>query len=336
MPASSGDNFAPRRCSARRICARLRKLRGRDAAHPRYLGEARGISRATELGAAGTQLASALCDPRRPSSKVTQHMESQQATAPFEFGEAHQRAFADNGYLTIAGAVDRAPLAELRANIVEEYARAEGDRKLFAGGGRVSGHLNCFPGAGARFVYETLKARGIIDFVQALSPIALGLPNVGCNLNLPGSAAQNDHADGYATDPFLIINIAAVDTDLTNGAMEILTGTQRRAYKYWQIILDQPKRIRLCMAQGDVVIRTSSLWHRGMPNPSAAPRPMLALTYENGGSTLADPYQAHDGAVRFFPNRYGSDWSGRLRERAFVAAPRLGTAFRVVRSMFEA
>jgi hypothetical protein len=71
-----------------------------------------------------------------------------------------------------------------------------------------------------------------------------------------------------------------------------------------------------------------------MPNRSGKPRPMLAFTWEDGGSSLADPYQIHDGHIAFLPNRYRTDLTSRIRERAFVALPTLGTAYRAVRSLF--
>jgi hypothetical protein len=252
--------------------------------------------------------------------------------AKFTLSAELRRSFEDNGYLTFAGVVDKAQLAELHRKILAEFDDAKSHGKLFTGGGTVHGHLNCFPGVASRFVYETLQARGILDIVQALSSVPLRAPNVGCNMNLPGSGAQNDHADSYTTAPFLIVNIAAVDTEVTNGAMEVLGRTHRKNSKYWQILLQRPERIRLCMKQGDVVLRTSMLWHRGMPNLSRNARPMLALTWEDGGSSLDDPFAVHGGHITFLPNRYRTDWSGRLRERAFVAVPRLATAVQVVRS----
>jgi len=71
-----------------------------------------------------------------------------------------------------------------------------------------------------------------------------------------------------------------------------------------------------------------------MPNFSQLARPMLAFTWEDGGSSLADPYSVHDGRITFLPNRYQTDWASRLRERAFVAVPVAGTAYRAVRSLF--
>jgi hypothetical protein len=245
-----------------------------------------------------------------------------------------RQSFEDNGYATFEAVVDKRRLAELSREILGEFERAKASGELFSGGGTLSGHLNCFPGAASRFVYETLKEQGIVDIAQTLSQGPLRAPNVGCNLNLPGSSPQNDHADGYAAQPFLIVNIAAVDTDLTNGAMEILGRTHGRDYKYWQILLRRPERLRPCLKQGDVLIRTSTLWHRGMPNLSGRPRPMLALTWEDGGSPREDPYDVHGGRIAFLPNRYTTDWAGRLRERAFVAAPGVAIALRALRSFF--
>lgn len=248
---------------------------------------------------------------------------------------ALRQQFELDGYVLLKGVVPRQRLAELTTAIRSAYREAVAGGSMFAGGGNVSGHLNCFPGVGSRFVWDTLREQGVYDFVQSLSSAPLRLPNIGCNLNLPGSAQQNEHVDGYASSPFPIVNVAAVDTDLTNGATELLVGTHWQTSKYWQIALQRPLRRRPSLEQGDVLIRTSTLWHRGMPNHSSEPRPMLAFTWEDGGSTKPDPYLAHGGRITFLPNRFRTDWKGRMVEQAFVKAPRLGTAYHIARSFFS-
>jgi ectoine hydroxylase-related dioxygenase (phytanoyl-CoA dioxygenase family) len=176
---------------------------------------------------------------------------------------------------------------------------------------------------------------GVFDFVRKLLPSATRMPNVGCNLNLPNSSAQNPHADGYAASRFIIVNVAPVDTDLRNGAMEVTPGTHLRDYKYWQYTFSGKPSIRMCMGAGDVIVRSSMLWHRGMPNRSKAIRPMLAFTWENDGSDLADPYTAHGGRIALLPNRYDQSLSGRLRERAFASLPALGKGYLFVRSVVQ-
>ena len=248
--------------------------------------------------------------------------------------EAQQRSYSDDGYLYFESAVDPARLAALRTELLMTYETTKISGQLFAGGGTQHGHLNCFPGRTSQFVLAELEAAGVIDVARALSSGPIAQPNIGCNLNLPGSHPQNEHIDGYVATMFMIVNVAVVDTDLSNGAMEVMPGTHRREYKYWQLVAERPKRKRMIMKAGDALVRPSTLWHRGMPNPSQTPRPMLAFTWENGGSKLADPYDAQDGRITFLPNRYATDWKGRLIERAYIAAPRVASAVRAVRSFF--
>jgi hypothetical protein len=248
--------------------------------------------------------------------------------------ESLRNSYAEDGYICFEGAVGRARLATLRDELLRTYEGMKTSGQLFAGGGTAHGHLNCFPGEGSQFVLDELEAKGIIDVARALSRGPIGQPNIGCNLNLPGSHPQNDHIDGYVATVFMIVNVAVVDTDLTNGAMEVMPGTHRREYKYWQLLAARPKRQRMIMKAGDALVRPSTLWHRGMPNPSNTPRPMLAFTWEDGGSKMIDPYEAHEGRISFLPNRYTTDWKGRITERAYIAAPGVATAVRAIRSLF--
>ena len=241
--------------------------------------------------------------------------------------------FAREGYVTLPNVVSKARLATLTEELRGEYARARANGELFSGGGTISGPLNCFPGAQSRFVYDELERYGVFDLVRNLSPSATRKPNIGCNLNLPNSSAQNPHADGSAASPFLIVNVAPVDTDLENGAMEAVPGTHLREYKYWQYALSGKPAFRMRMSAGDVIVRTSRLWHRGMPNKSNAIRPMLAFTWEDGGSDLVDPYTAHGGKITLLGNRYAQNLSGRLQERAFASMPTLGKGYLFIRSV---
>src|SRR5215475_10477861 len=243
--------------------------------------------------------------------------------------------FASEGYVTLPNVVPKLRLAALTKELRGEFHRVRTSGELFSGGGTISGHLNCFPGAQSRFVYDELEQHGVFDLVRKLSPSTTCMPNVGCNLNLPNSSAQNPHADGYAASPFLIVNVAPIDTDLGNGAMEATPGTHLRDYKYWQYVLSGKPAIRVPASAGDVIIRSSMLWHRGMPNKTGAIRPMLAFTWENGGSDIADPYIAHGGKITLLTNRYTQDLSGRLRERAFSSLPALGSGYLFMRSLFK-
>lgn len=250
--------------------------------------------------------------------------------------ETLKKSFTENGYFVIKDVVSPEKLSELHKRIVEEFDSAKSSGTLFSGGGLLSGHLNCFPGEGSRFIYDTLVARGIIDLIKELDPNVVRMPNVGCNFNLPNSVMQHWHADRDFTKHFMIANVAVVDTVLENGAMEIIPGTQKKFYKFWRFAIEQPAKnsIRLPMKRGDVVVRTSNVWHKGMPNKTSVARPMVALTWEDGGSVHDDPFMVEEGKIKFRPNWFKPTRVGRIRERLFVKIPITYSTFRFVSSLF--
>ncbi len=248
-----------------------------------------------------------------------------------------KQTFARDGYVVIKHVVPRDQLAELHATISAEYVRQKADGTLFNGGGGLSGHLNCFPGEAARFVYEALKQHGVVDLIREISPQSVREPYLGCNLNLPGSVTQQMHMDRTFRNEFMIANVSVVDTDLVNGATDVVPGSHRQFYKYWQWVLRGKEREhkRLPSEAGDVLVRVSNLWHRGMPNHSSRPRPMLAFTWDGGGNPLADPFAEYDGQIKFFPNWFAPTRKGRIIERTFVKAPITYKTYRFVNSVFS-
>lgn len=250
--------------------------------------------------------------------------------------ETFQNSFAEDGYCVIRDVVSREKLSYLRDRIFDEFAWAQKSDRLFSGGGLFSGHLNCFPGEGSRFAYQALQERGLLNLIRAIEPKAQRPPNVGCNYNLPHSATQHYHPDREFRRAFIIANVAVVDTTLENGAIEAAPGTHRKFYKYWRFALERPhrNRVRIPLRQGDVLVRTSNLWHRGMPNHTDVPRPMLAFTWEDGGSVRDDPFSAEEGDIAFRPNWFRPTALGRLRERTFVTLPITYSAYRFVTSLF--
>jgi hypothetical protein len=245
------------------------------------------------------------------------------------------RDYAENGYAIFPGVVSKEKLSHLRDRLMEEFQRAKTTGGLFDGGGILTGHLNCFPGEESRFAYDRLVEAGIIDVIKHLHPKAVRLPNVGLNFNLPKSVAQHYHADRPFTRDFMIANVAVVDTEIANGAIDLLPGSQKQFYPFWKFVVERVSRwtTRIPMKQGDVLIRSSNLWHRGMPNLTDIPRPMMAMTWEDGGSLDPDPFKIHDGKITFKPNWYRPTLLGRLRERTFIAAPFTYDAYRIVDSI---
>ncbi len=283
-------------------------------------------------------------DREGPSSPITQASKEASASAlggPALSESAREelcRSFAENGYVILKNVVSREWLADFRAGLIDPFEHSKRTAELFAGGGLISGHLNCYPGRESRFVYDLLRDRGIIDLIPSMIPGPIGALRMGCNLNFPKSVAQHYHVDSPFTAPFMVVNVAVVDTDLVNGAIDVIPGTHKKFYKYWRFAVERPYRFhkRLPLNAGDVLMRTSTLWHRGMPNRSGTPRPMLAMTFGDyaGGPPPADAFQVNEGKIAFYPNWYQPTFLGRLRERTFVAAPVTYSAYRFVRSLY--
>jgi Phytanoyl-CoA dioxygenase (PhyH) len=251
--------------------------------------------------------------------------------------ENAKREFASNGYFVLRNVVSPTRLMDLHNSLSQEFERASKSGELFSGGGQLSGHLNCFPGTGARFAYDTLQERGIIDLAKELHPSVVRMPNVGLNFNLPGSHTQHYHIDRPFNREFMIINVAVVDTVIENGAIEVISGTHKRFYKYTQFVLEGRFRdgVRVPLNRGDVLVRSSNVWHRGTTNQTSVPRPMLAMTWEDGGSNQPDPFNFDGGKIRFLPNWFKPTRMGRLREQVFVKVPITYSALRFARSLFD-
>ncbi|MEO6603795.1 MAG: phytanoyl-CoA dioxygenase family protein, partial [Polyangiaceae bacterium] len=244
--------------------------------------------------------------------------------------------YAEDGYVIFRNVVPRQQLAEFRVQLLDALELSQRKGSLFNGGGGISGHLNCAPGEASRFAYDALVESGIVEVVRQLAPKAFGPLRVGCNVNLPRSVAQHYHMDGIFTEDFMIANVAVVDTDLINGAIDVAPGTQKRFYKYCDFAMGRVYKLskRLPLNQGDVLVRTSRLWHRGMPNMASVPRPMLAFTFGEKGVREGDAYGESKDIV-FKPNWFNPTRLGRLREQTFVTAPITYAAYRFVTSLFD-
>jgi hypothetical protein len=248
---------------------------------------------------------------------------------------ALKRTFAEDGFVILRGVIDKAELRTVADSLASEFARWKTSNESFRGGGLLSGHLNCYPGEIARGVMNQLQAKGVLELSRALFYTEPTAMRIGCNFNLPGSVPQHYHMDGLYLESFMIVNVAVVDTDLNNGAIDVIPGTHKRFYRYWEFAAGRVYRgsLRVPLAAGDVLVRTSTVWHRGMPNFSSAARPMLALTMGEKGVNTTDPFAYAGGKIEFQTNWFNPSLLGRLRERTTVAAPITYSAYRFAHSL---
>jgi hypothetical protein len=245
--------------------------------------------------------------------------------------EEVSRGLTEDGYCVIPDVVSRQRLTEFNEQIIDAFRESS----RFVGGGSIIGHLNCYPGAISRFMYEEMQDHGICDAVQRVCPDLSANVRPTLNFNLPGSSVQHYHMDGVYTQEYVICNVAVVDTTLENGAIDLLPTTHREFYPFWRYSLQRKYRLttRVTMSQGDVLLRRSTLWHRGMPNRSQEPRPMFSLTIGEQGEANEDPFLVDGGGVAFYPNWYSTGRFGMLRERVEVAVPVTRSTVRFAKSL---
>lgn len=249
--------------------------------------------------------------------------------------ERCRAVFDRDGCIVFRGVVATEPLRALGDSLTATYEAMVAQNQLFEGGGTYSGHLNCFPGEASRFVWDQLEAAGITGLARALRPDLADDIRVTMNFNLPGSVAQHYHSDGLYLEEFLICNIAVVDTDVVNGALDVLPGTHQRFYRFWEYATRRKYLLstRIPVRAGDVILRRSTMWHRGMPNHTDRPRPMMAITFGEAAAPGGDPWLENGGRPSFMPNWYKTSRLGRVRERVFVKAPLAYSAYRFVKSL---
>ncbi len=217
--------------------------------------------------------------------------------------------FASTGYAVVAGLIPAATCELLMASILEDAERVRARGQLTPHEERTGrGHLQLGLRRYAPYVQPDLVANPLIESVVAriLGPGAwLGF--YSGNVNLPGSTHQPLHADrpyswktaeearadGQSWPPpatTVSCSVALTEITLENGATEIYPGSQREtAAAEWQPgerPADHPELVeqwgpplRMEIPAGGICFRDPRMWHRGVPNPSDQPRPMMALTY---------------------------------------------------------
>ena len=132
------------------------------------------------------------------------------------------------------------------------------------------------------------------DDILALVELLVGKDAVMCQLAtdtpLLGSEYQDVHRDapplfpetGTETPPFqLAVNFPLVDITLENGPMEITRGTHMISKEEGLRRMEsgELKLEPVTMQLGDVMIRDVRGLHRGTPNHTETPRPMVVIGY---------------------------------------------------------
>jgi ectoine hydroxylase-related dioxygenase (phytanoyl-CoA dioxygenase family) len=158
------------------------------------------------------------------------------------------------------------------------------------------------PNRGPGRFYVTLPFHGLWadpqiidnDAVMAVVAELVGADGVMCQLAsdtpVDGSDFQVLHRDtqllfpetGVETPPYqLAVNFPLVDVTDANGPMEWAPGTHMlsKAEGMARVQSGEIPLVKGYMQRGDVMIRDVRHIHRGTPNPSGVPRPMVVIGY---------------------------------------------------------
>jgi hypothetical protein len=206
-------------------------------------------------------------------------------------------AFKRDGFVVLQDVVDADGLDLLAGRMladVDTIMRQEPPPYQF-----VNGHIQHDPPPMRPYLLRDLYYNeAVIEVARQVLGDGLKMVGVTGNTNMPGSLQQPLHVDsGHLwrglQEPHptcqLVVNIAPQDVGPDNGATQLWPGSHLDDAVFRQdasivvsAVQEQTRRqiaapIQLSLPRGSVLIRDMRLWHRGMPNKSQTPRPMVAL-----------------------------------------------------------
>jgi len=208
-------------------------------------------------------------------------------------------------------------------------------------GGQTYGHLNATIGNHAKTILEAIKDKGLLELIAREYDLDLNdyFITCGCNINLPGSKKQHIHRDTNFNDSKIIINIPLVPVNEKNGSIEVFPGTNKYPLSFLDFLLKKskftPERINTNL--GDIFIRDSNLFHRGMENLSSEPRIMIALTLSKKDIATTEEMDAPVGGeeIKFLNNWFENDTKGRFFEHIYMHLPILRSSKRIIASLIK-
>ena len=232
---------------------------------------------------------------------------------------AEIRAVMDSdGYVVLRGLLSADAARRYGEAILAEHARLTEAGWSFTGGGHIEGHLNIIPGGAGLELVEAAQQAGLAELISSLAGEPMHLVRMAGNLAMAKCHSQNFHPDTTLAEQTWVANIALVPTSPANGAMALIPGTQLLGENYAKFraarLLDKAEQPT--MEPGDILLRLSSVWHRGTHNPSAQARPMGMLGYRPVALGLPQLALDPGAPLTISMNRYYGKYAG-LRE--FVA-----------------
>lgn len=244
-------------------------------------------------------------------------------------------ALREDGVVVLDGVVEASHIDVLRRKLIADLGAVLKLKKRPYN--FTLGHIQQDPPPFHPYLFrDVLLNDAVVAVTKAVLGPGLGLGAYTGHINLPGSPRQPVHTDWGQLWPnletahpayALIIDVPLVDVSRLNGSTELWPGTHLDTT---MSISEDNKRVpREAVAQrrkvarpvqprirrGGVLIRDIRLWHRGMPNRTGSPRPMITMMHFRKGFGISWPMPFPKEAEAFFAG-------GELRANAdFVAGP---------------
>ena len=208
-------------------------------------------------------------------------------------------------------------------------------------GGKKYGHLNATIGHHAKTILKEIKKKGLLELIAEEYDLVLEeyFLTCACNINLPGSKKQHIHRDTNFDDSKIIINIPLVDVNEDNGSIEVYPGSNEVPLSFLDFLLSKnkypPKRINTNL--GDIFVRDSNLFHRGMDNLSRSPRSMVAITLSKKDIATPSEIEAPfgGGKIDFMNNWFEDNLFGKIMENIYMYFPAIRSIKRILASLIK-
>jgi ectoine hydroxylase-related dioxygenase (phytanoyl-CoA dioxygenase family) len=214
---------------------------------------------------------------------------------------AAETALREDGCVVLQGVVDLDHVTMLRNKMLEDLEVIMSRKDIPTQ--FTKGNVQQDPPPMSPYLFKDVLNNHLLVQVTA-AILGAGLKNsfYSGNTNLPGSEAQPVHPDSGQLWPnltvahpaySLVVNLPVVDMDVHNGSTELWPGTHTDTSMYVQQgtirvpsdVLEARRAVRPplqpAVKAGDVLIRDMRLWHRGVPNFSDQPRPMIAMIHNS-------------------------------------------------------
>ena len=230
------------------------------------------------------------------------------------------KALQEDGFVVLNDVVDRSHLEMLQDRMLEDVQMIlkRDDAPFNFNTGNVQQQPPPFP----PYLFRDVLLN---DMVIAVTKAMLG-PGVknsyySGNTSLPGGQQQPVHPDvgqlwpnlKTATPAFgFVVNVPVVDMSPQNGSTQLWPGThldttisvEQGDIKVPEEVLSKRQEIappiQPSIRCGGVLIRDIRLWHRGMPNLTDSPRPMIAMIHWIGWWNNDEPVPFPKGTEEFF------------------------------------